>query len=246
MRYASPDDIARGYITGGLVHAVRPPSWERSVRWLRPVDLVGVVAARAGVRRGQDLTVFDWRTALRIRAYRRYVRERFGVLWTHLDITAARKAVGDNVWRGYTTFSIVRDPWDRMISFYSWRTKRLPERPAFHDFVKAIWSGDQLRIDRYRARGYSNAPFLFEGGDLAVDRVVRFEHLRGDLTLLCEQTGIPFDGWLPHNKSGVRIPDIDYDEDTVGMVGEIEQDVVEHFGYDWDRSRVNPARAVEG
>jgi hypothetical protein len=39
---------------------------------------------------------------------------------------------------------------------------------------------------------------------VAADGVVRFEHLLPDLTTFLAEAGIPWDGWLPRSKGGLR------------------------------------------
>ena len=41
----------------------------------------------------------------------------------HVDAATMQRHVPPEVWQGYCKFSIARNPWDRMVSLFSWKTR---------------------------------------------------------------------------------------------------------------------------
>ena len=56
-----------------------------------------------------------------------------------------RALVGEEVWRGYYKFAIERDPWDKAISLYFWRTRGANPRPSLLEFLEQ--AGDEIVIE---------------------------------------------------------------------------------------------------
>jgi hypothetical protein len=129
-----------------------------------------------------------WRRCLRhlLRRHRFY---------GHMAAWRVRTRVGEPMWRGYYTFCVERNPWDKTLSHYAMYRKR---------------KGRTLTFDEYLARGRFcwNYHLYTEPDDskrIVVDRVLRYEHLERDLADVCGRLGIPFDGSLPvRAKSGYR------------------------------------------
>ena len=123
----------------------------------------------------------------------------------------ARNRVGRAVWEDYTTFSFERDPWDKLVSFYHWRTKDEAEPLPFDEWVRTT-------------RGLSGWDIYTIDDRVAVDVVGRFEHLEEDLAAVLERIGLDIPVDLPQAKSGVRP-----EQDTVSYTPDLDAWVAEHF-----------------
>ena len=121
-----------------------------------------------------------------------------------------RDRLGHQTWTDCYTFCFERNPWDRLVSFYHWRTKSMQSPPPFKDFAVAALSGTPQQQAQLRAKYFSNRPFYLIDGELAVDFVGRFENLEADLATVCRRIGLPWDGTLPRAKSGIRPGGRDY------------------------------------
>ncbi len=112
-------------------------------------------------------------------------RERAPIYTEHMTAVDARKRLGEQVWNGYFKFTIVRDPFDRMLSRYFWSMKARPR----HRQEWGIESLDQFM--RYRAE-YVNENWLIytQGDKLVVDDAVRFEHFETDLARISQRIGL--------------------------------------------------------
>lgn len=147
----------------------------------------------------------------------------------HISAAQARVMYGENVWRDYTTFAIVRNPWDRLVSMWStgwwWgpTTHLCGRRPAsFDDFVASL---EPHPHEFYRSLLYTeilNEP---------VDAVLRFERLAGDFAdLLARQGCEPVA--LPHVERRARGDYRDYYSDASrDLVAERFRPDIEAYGY---------------
>ena len=152
----------------------------------------------------------------------------------HLLARQIRIEVGGDVFTRYFKFSIIRNPWDRVISQYSY----LKQRPDLQDYfgVKADAPLAQYlaaisRSDHVQVMPQLN--FLRDGnGTMLVDLVGRFETLAQDAREIFRRIGID-DAVMPHEaKSDRRSGYRDYyDDETRERVTELYAEDIAHFGY---------------
>ena len=108
------------------------------------------------------------------------------IFWNHITAGEIRRKAPDE-WAEYLTFTIVRNPWDAFVSKYFHRRTRKEELTldqAFDEFDPNI-----------------NWRIYTIDDEIAVDLVLRFEHLQDDISAAAERLGIQFDGWLPRAKA---------------------------------------------
>ena len=137
-------------------------------------------------------------------------------------------------WEEYFKFCIVRNPWDRVVSDYFWRTKTKSDPPSFAEFVDAMVAGDTL--DGTLRGNYSNWDMYTIDDAIAVDRVIFFENLEPELQAALDDAGIDWDGWLPRAKAGGKRPrdyrEL-YTEREVEQVRALCAREIEAFGYEF-------------
>jgi hypothetical protein len=167
-----------------------------------------------------DYTFRDWTRLLRKGAKKR----RF---FNHMSAKEVRGYIKRTMWDSYYKFCFERNPWDRVTSLYYWRCGSKP-RPTIAEFVK---SDAPLVLKR---RGY----YVYTiNGQVAVDRVCRFENLSEELEAIRTQLGIPEKLELPRAKSGFRkdkrsYRDIFGDEEKV-KIAELFRDEINLLGYEF-------------
>ena len=113
--------------------------------------------------------------------------------YEHMPASRIRQLVGEEVWSSYFTFCFERNPWDKSVSYYLWKTegqgKSLPE---FSEYVRR--KSHRLPVD---SQLYCDAQ-----GPI-VDRVFEFRNLSSALSELRERLGLSIPEPLPREKTGV-------------------------------------------
>jgi hypothetical protein len=161
----------------------------------------------------------------------------------HDPAADVRRKVPPQIWEQYFKFSITRNPWDRVVSLYSWearnRVELKPSRRLYHrlgvpfnefretrKLFGAFVAGDWTTNDRF---------YLIDG-QLCLDFVIRYEHLAQDFEEVCRRVGLPRLS-LPHLKAGLRQGEHAYTEYYDDASREIVAGRHEHdirlFGYEF-------------
>lgn len=221
-RFLGPRDFQLG-VWGDAADAGVRPNPRAWLEMLRPGQLGFVTRQRlAG----------EATPAVMNRAIKRAWRQRTGLG----NFPAARdvRRLYPREWADYHKFCIVRNPFDRIVSDYFYRTKKLAERPPFADFVAAMTAGDDLG-GRVKS-DYSNWDMYTIDDEIAVDTVLRFEDLEKGLQDVLPRIGVPWDGWLPRTKAGASRPRAYrelYAQEQIDQVRMLCRHEIETFGYEF-------------
>ncbi|MDX2265972.1 MAG: sulfotransferase family 2 domain-containing protein [Hyphomicrobiales bacterium] len=162
-----------------------------------PEDIITPVSERdEAMRQGRGPQNWDvnfnpwWKTQARRVGLFSKGRKHRGHYYNHMTSAEAKARLGDAVWRRYFKFAIARNPWDRQVSFYRWRTKTAETPMPFAEFMAS----------ERRARRNNHEVFMI-GGALAVDALVRYEALANDLAAALAQAGVTQPLNLPRAKA---------------------------------------------
>lgn len=130
-------------------------------------------------------------------------------------------------WRSYFKFTVVRNPWDCLVSFYFFHRAIEPHKKLFsNDFNFFI---NNTRID-----SWNDWPRYTENNLVMVDNVMRFEKLHLDL---CNESKIPYQNELLDTfvKAQFRPQTYHYrhyyNSDTQAMVQQVFGPMIDHFQY---------------
>lgn len=162
---------------------------------------------------------YDFRDVTSVLKHRRLL-----TLRNHSPARHIHALVGRQVWSDYFTFTIERNPFDRVISDY-WHSAATGSNETIADF-----------LHRQR-RGIANWPLYTIDNQVAVDRVLRYESLRQDLNEVGKLLGLDMPLPDQRGKGGHRKDRRHYTE----VLGPSERALVEqccseeitHFGYGW-------------
>lgn len=148
--------------------------------------------------------------------------------YNHMPAKQIKDRVGKNIWNSYFKFCIERNPWDRVISQYYWHHRRLneSEMPSILEFLESRHMSSIIRKKFYRYR---------LDGEVAVDRICRFENLSEDLEEVRQHLGLPAPLELPKTKAGTRKNRRHYRDILSAQerdrIAEIFSDEIELMGY---------------
>jgi hypothetical protein len=150
------------------------------------------------------------------------------LLYSHMKASRVRQLVGPEVWAEYFKFTVERNPWDAVVSSYSWVTR---ERPGSRERQSMTFEEFLERVPSMR----SNSSIYRIRGEVAVDKVCRYESLADDLEEVRQRLGLP-PLELPHAKGGFRDERhyrTYYRPEDVERVRTWFADTIETFGYDF-------------
>ena len=158
--------------------------------------------------------------------------ERFGVrnanykIKKHSTLADYRSALGEEQFGSLYKFACVRNPWDRMISYYFTPGQQRAgwDPQAFKKFVSRTPSvADYLRLEEEEADPFGN-----------VNRVMRFEKLTEDFRAVCSDLDIPTAPLPQYNRSSRDHFSKYYDEELRELVRRRFALEIERFGYAFD------------
>jgi len=161
-----------------------------------------------------------WRK-LRMRP-ERYYHPTVG-FYEHMPAWRIKRYLGDDIWNSYYKFAFERNPWDRQVSWYFYKTRSDRKVTSFGDFF------------RNRRKSYvENFDLYSIENEIAVDFVGRYENLTEDFEKAMVAIGLGGKFELPvTNVSKTRRPDYQsyYDDGTRAIVDEWYRREIDQFGY---------------
>lgn len=148
--------------------------------------------------------------------------------YEHMPAWRVRELVGEDVWRSYFKFCVERNPWDKVVSYYLWKSYGQGKKmPSFSDYVTH-------KTHRLPA----NAKLYFDGDKLLVDNVYEFSRLGEMLADLRGRLGIDIHEPLPREKTGIKVdrkPFAEYyNQKTRAIIARVFSKEIELMGYQFD------------
>ncbi len=156
----------------------------------------------------------------------------------HLTAAQIKERYQKKIWDSYFKFAFVRNPWDVVVSLYSYITQRrkdlheiwgVNENTSLYNFVKSA------KVGRYPQFMFlcPQYDFIMDNNDnLLVDFVGRFENLESDFAKVCKKIGV--EAPLPKTNTTKHKPYQEYyDEETKAKVEEIFHKDIEYFNYEF-------------
>ncbi|MCK4895136.1 MAG: sulfotransferase family 2 domain-containing protein [Calditrichia bacterium] len=160
----------------------------------------------------------------------------------HLTAQEVKSIFKEDLWNKLFTFTIVRNPWDRMLSLYFYRLLKgqLPSDLDFRDYII------QLKSPRYKLAKsmhsrptyyYGSAEYILDEKDnVIVDFIGKYENREEALQVISKRIDCPMHGELclqkakPSDSHYSRF----YDNETRKLVADVFAKDIELFGYEFE------------
>ena len=163
----------------------------------------------------------------------------------HDAAAEVKRKLEPRIWNAYLKFTIVRNPWDRVVSLFSWEARNRPELQPQRRLVHRIGARfDEFAESVRQFREFvktdwkTNDRFYLIDGEVCVDFVIRYERLEEDLAELCRRVGLP-NIELPRLKAGLRKAghyySEYYDDNSREIVAARHANDLRVFGYIFER-----------
>jgi hypothetical protein len=157
----------------------------------------------------------------------------------HLMATEIIERIGRQAWDAAYKFTVVRNPWDKVVSHYEYRRKKDKTGIAtgnigFTDWVRMTYGPDKDTFYYNNPRSFQPQVDWLKDADglISMDYIIRFESLREDFEHVRQQIGL--DTELPHlnasKRSGYHAY---YDGETRETVARWFREDIEAFGYEF-------------
>lgn len=168
------------------------------------------------------------------------VRSQFGTK-KHSRLFDYKKALGSEIYNSLFKFTIVRNPWDRAVSRYSFKhmekdvgnkadIQAIEEAPFDrNEFIKTILSTPTFESFLLENPPDGKMDFL---GDTDLDYIIRFENLQQDFDAVCAKIGVPHALLPVRNKSKHGDFRQYYDAETRDLVYRQHRNEIDYFGYE--------------
>ena len=150
-------------------------------------------------------------------------------IWnSHKPAKDIKRDLGDDIFNKYLKFCVIRNPYDKMVSKYYFRSYKYD-------------NGDKIFKEYAQNKNCNNLNIHSINGNSVCDYYIRYENLEEDIIKLCDKLGIEDYNIsnLPKHKSTERKDKSHYstfyDEETRKIVYENHKKEFELFGYTFDK-----------
>ncbi len=182
-----------------------------------------------------DILVGDTPKALRRRGRLKDAKTA-GRLWKHSTLADAEGLISRSEMSDFMVVTLVRNPWDRIVSYYHWlqaqrfnhQAVKLAQALDFKSFLNHPHTQASLAANPY-------AHYVTDGAGREHDALfARLEHWRDDLAPFADHLGFEVD--LPHANASDRARDWRgfYTDDDAALVGKLCKADIQRSGYRFD------------
>tara|TARA_X000001036_G_scaffold440125_1_gene494675 strand:- start:11516 stop:12127 length:612 start_codon:yes stop_codon:yes gene_type:complete len=126
----------------------------------------------------------------------------------------------------YFKFAVVRNPWERMVSWYCYTFPRISQNVDKAHFLENGLGKNMPAMKEY----------LFYDGQNQMDYIIRYENLEQGLIDVCKKIDIPFAGFEVTNASKHPHYSHFYNDQSLDKIQELYREDIEIFNYSYENS----------
>lgn len=160
---------------------------------------------------------------------------RFQLFPDHMPAIEMRDMLSHSVWDKIFTFTIVRNPWERIFSMYNYRKKKgsIPSSLSFRDYVFALKDyNNNKNLFKFKEYYYGCSDYILdEKENLIVDFIVRFENRADDLKVIASKINCDDIGNIHTQRATEKSYIQFYDLETKKIIGNIYKKDIDMFKY---------------
>jgi hypothetical protein len=155
--------------------------------------------------------------------------------FNHMPAARIRELIGEEIWESYFKFTIVRNPFDRLVSAFYFK------QGSMHgDRQVSDRSSDVERFRTWLREGGGNIDrdVYMIGEDVCMDFFIRYESLEEGMRHVCERIGVAYEpeslAWLKggYRDHSIPLPEF-YDSKTREIAAEKYAFELDYFGYEF-------------
>jgi hypothetical protein len=174
------------------------------------------------------------------------VNDAYPTIVKHSSLGEHQSALPPDVFRSLYKFAILRNPWERMISWFFSPHRQLPQKNRRLWQGAGDWNRDKFLGFLSRRQGTRHYTCLPDSPTLShdLDFLMRFEHLDEHFAEVCRRLEIPARPLPKYNRSTREHYSHYYDDELEALVGDMFREEIEFAGYRFERIESSaPARA---
>ena len=149
----------------------------------------------------------------------------------HWKSTEERFVIGEKLWKEYFKFTIVRNPWDRLVSQYFGHViKEMPGLSIDNYFLRSFVYDEYHDYKRFVQPCLD---WITDDGNILVDHIIRFENLQDDFNVVCDKIGVEHIDLTNEGKSKKLHYRNYYSDYTAELIYNKFRTDIEEFGYEF-------------
>jgi hypothetical protein len=174
------------------------------------------------------------------------------IWYNHMPAAKIKDKIGTSLWNTYFKFTVVRNPFDKLVSGFYMQEKRIRNYTIAQKLmiIAKKFSGkanprDYIvgasQIERFRSWIRTGEVMIDRNkyminGDICIDFFIRYEDFENGIKHVCDKLDIAFEPEnIPRLKSGIRNNQFSlsefYDPETINIVNQLYEFELNYFGY---------------
>ncbi|GMQ87167.1 MAG: hypothetical protein BMS9Abin08_0365 [Gammaproteobacteria bacterium] len=166
------------------------------------------------------------------------------VFQDHIPASHMKRILGTALWDKLYTFAFVRNPWERMVSFYYYRIRKghFGNELSFRDYVlrlRDFYAGQSCELFTYHGFYLSCSDYILDAfGNNLVSFVGKYENRAEDLDKIAGKLGFRNIGklWIQKSAEHQGHYSSPYDDETAEIIRNIFSRDILLFDYKFEKS----------